>query len=275
MARKDEPEAFLFDVDAFESDNVVEAMTTEQVGAYIRLLCKAWREKPPGTIPDDDDILARWTRLPAKKWIANRDRVLAAFRFSDDDGRWHQKRMQQTYIELLEKHEQRSRSGKAGATKRWRNHSHAISSANGKRDGDSIADGMAKNSNQKSKVKDNSNSQTKVPSTQAVQFDQKEFGREDWEREAAEIARTLGPTTEDRRLLAQLAWLVCAGAPVTPEIRDAAEAVKALTDVGKRPNNPVAYLRACLDESLGVDYAKALLKLAPSRAKCAGVMEGV
>jgi uncharacterized protein YdaU (DUF1376 family) len=84
------PPYFSFYPADFAGDGVVEAMTTEQVGAYILLLCKAWAESPPGTIPDDDAVLARWTRLPVKRWRALKAGILAAF-VAGDDGRYYQK----------------------------------------------------------------------------------------------------------------------------------------------------------------------------------------
>ena len=68
MSRYDDPPYFPFYPDDFACDGKVEAMTTEEVGAYTLLLCKAWREDPPGSIPDDDRVRARWTRLTPDRW---------------------------------------------------------------------------------------------------------------------------------------------------------------------------------------------------------------
>lgn len=118
MATRNHPPAFPFYPDDFAADGVVEAMSTEAVGAYILILCKAWRENPVGTIPDDDKVLARWARLSSKAWASCRESVLAAF--SDgDDGRFHQKRMMAVYQEMLENSAKKGRAGKVGAQKRW------------------------------------------------------------------------------------------------------------------------------------------------------------
>ena len=99
MPKDNKPPGFLFYVDDFVSDGKVEAMTTEEVGAYILLLCKAWREEPPGSIPDDDRILARWARMDSERWSACRTGVLAAFTLGTD-ARWHQKRMRKEFQKL-------------------------------------------------------------------------------------------------------------------------------------------------------------------------------
>ena len=81
MPKTNHPPAFLFYPEDFSSDSKVEAMTTEEVGAYTLLLCKSWRESPPGSIPDDDVVLARWARLASDRWTVCRAAVLAAFSF--------------------------------------------------------------------------------------------------------------------------------------------------------------------------------------------------
>jgi len=54
---------FPFYPDDFAADAVVEMLSTTGIGCYALLLCKAWRESPPGTLPDDDRLLSRWSRL--------------------------------------------------------------------------------------------------------------------------------------------------------------------------------------------------------------------
>lgn len=255
MPKTEQLPAVLFYVDDFASDGIVEAMTTEQVGAYILLLCKAWREDPPGTIPDDDEVLARWSRLPAKKWIACRDRVLKAFTMID--GRWHQKRMKKEYQTQVENEAKRSAAGKRGSDARWKPNAMRPHS-------DGSATEMRKNANQ-TNSNGVSNNQSKVLPLTAAQFGLKEFADEDWKRELSEISRLVGDTTEDCRILGQLAWLVCAGAPITQQVRDAVETVKMQRDDGKPPDSPVAYLRGTLEKSVGKDTLAAMLKRAPPR----------
>lgn len=125
MTAREHPPAFMFYPDDFASDGVVEAMTTEEVGAYTLILCKAWRENPPGTIPSDDRILARWARLSARKWANCKSAVLAAFK-AGNDGRLHQRRMMAEFQALAEYKETRSKAGKQGAEKRWQSHSPGI-----------------------------------------------------------------------------------------------------------------------------------------------------
>jgi len=112
------PPYFPFFPADFASDGVVESMPTEGVGAYILLLCKAWSQSPAGTIPDDDDVLARWARLTPQRWAELRPAVLAAF-VRGKDGRFHQKRMKAEYAKLMKLLQSRSHGGRKTAAKRW------------------------------------------------------------------------------------------------------------------------------------------------------------
>ena len=114
---------FPFYPDDFSSDGKVEAMTTIEVGAYILLLCKAWKEKPRGTLPNDDKVLARYARLDPHDWSAAKPRVLSCFRLSPDETRWHQKRMMVEARKITERANRLRESGKIGAERRWGGHS--------------------------------------------------------------------------------------------------------------------------------------------------------
>lgn len=118
MPKDSTPPAFLLYVDDFSSDGIVEAMTTQEVGAYILLLCKAWREDPPGSIPTDDRVLARWARLTPDEWSVCRTGVLAAFTLGTDD-RLHQKRMRKEFAKLISAEKQRKESASRAARARW------------------------------------------------------------------------------------------------------------------------------------------------------------
>lgn len=111
------PPYFPFYVNDFAADDVVEAMTTEQVGAYALLLCKAWMQTPAGTVPADDAILARWARVSARTWDRIKSGVLAAFALGQD-GRYHQKRMEVEYAKLITTLEARSEGGRRSAEAR-------------------------------------------------------------------------------------------------------------------------------------------------------------
>lgn len=118
MPRDGHPPYFPFYPDDFASDGDVEAMSTAQVGAYMLLLCKAWREEPVGSVPDDDRRLARWARMTPEEWSEAKSAVLAPFALRTD-GRWHQPRMEREFMKLRESSRRRAEAGAVGAEKRW------------------------------------------------------------------------------------------------------------------------------------------------------------
>jgi uncharacterized protein YdaU (DUF1376 family) len=129
---------FPFYVNDFSADAKVEAMATIEVGAYILLLCKAWMETPPGTLPNNDRLLSRWARLPDDRWLEHKQYILAPFTL-ENDGRYHQKRMEKEHLKMLEIIEARKKAGKQGAKSRWQTH--------GKGNGKRMILPMAKHSN--------------------------------------------------------------------------------------------------------------------------------
>lgn len=112
------PPYFPFYPTDFAASGTVEAMTTEEVGAYILLLCKAWHETPPCSIPDDDRILARWTRLGDDGWTRCRSTVRACFVLRD--GRLYNPRLDREWRKLFEYRRSQSENGKKGAAVKHR-----------------------------------------------------------------------------------------------------------------------------------------------------------
>lgn len=121
------PPYFPFYVTDFAADPVVEAMSTEGVGAYILLLCKAWHQDPPASLPNTDRVLARYSRLTPDQWQEVKPEVTAAFSLGKDN-RWHQKRLRKEYAAFAEKSEKNKRA----ANKRWENERNATAYANAK-----------------------------------------------------------------------------------------------------------------------------------------------
>jgi len=66
-------------------------LKTIEHGAYMLLLITAWRTKN-GKLPDNDDLLARYTRLTKDKWRKIRP-ILEPF-FDIENGEWIQGRLQ-------------------------------------------------------------------------------------------------------------------------------------------------------------------------------------
>jgi len=103
---------FDFHAMRFVNSESVEAMTAEEVGQYILLICKAWLTQKDTTLPDDSIYLANVARV---KEVSKR--VLAKFPVVETQ--WGPRRRNDTlYGEWLLANE-RSESGRTAAQKRW------------------------------------------------------------------------------------------------------------------------------------------------------------
>ena len=105
----------------FLADDKVALMTTEEVGAYILLLCRAWQQERPGSLPNNDEFLAAWARLSELRWCQIKGRVMMPFWFNDSypGGEWVQKRMARDHAQVSETLKKRSEAGKTAAEARW------------------------------------------------------------------------------------------------------------------------------------------------------------
>ena len=135
--------AFLFYPEDFSADGKVEAMTTEQVGAYVLLLCKAWFEKPAGSVPNNDAILARWSRLEIEHFKQSREAILSPFTLNAD-GRLHQGRMVREFRKLQAAQAKREKAARTAAKARWKDDANGMRNAS-ESHSNSNATGMPKN----------------------------------------------------------------------------------------------------------------------------------
>lgn len=118
MPKFDRSPYFHFNPADFTADKNVLAMTAEEVGAYILLLCVAWHEEPAGTLPNDDRLLARWARLDDDRWAKAKPAILSAFK-SGSDGRLHQSRMKREFESLRRFQKEQSARNSRNAKARW------------------------------------------------------------------------------------------------------------------------------------------------------------
>lgn len=108
--------AFPLWTDAYLGDTT--HLTTIEHGAYLLLLIVAWRSKD-GALPDDENMLARYTKLRLNHWKKMRP-ILEPF-FVVKDGKWIQLRLK----DELESVKRLSNSQSRKAKGRWENDSKA------------------------------------------------------------------------------------------------------------------------------------------------------
>jgi uncharacterized protein YdaU (DUF1376 family) len=93
-------------------------LSTEEFGAYMRLMIAQWRSNG-NPLPNDEDRLARMAGLSGRAWKRVRS-VIADF-FTISDAGWSQKRVEKDFVEIIGKIEKNrlngSNGGKAKALK--------------------------------------------------------------------------------------------------------------------------------------------------------------
>jgi uncharacterized protein YdaU (DUF1376 family) len=93
------------------------AMTPEQKGAFIDLLAHAHQSRPPCTLPDDDDVLAKLSGLGAARWKKVGSLVRAQF-LRGPDGLLRNRKQWGIYQELLAYRDQKRQAGSRSAVVR-------------------------------------------------------------------------------------------------------------------------------------------------------------
>lgn len=93
-------------------------LSAAQHGAYLLLIMHYWQQ---GTLPDDDEQLARIARMTLAEWRRNRPIICAFF----GDG-WRHSRVDNEMAKAVAAYEKRSRAGQKGNAKRWSDRRNAI-----------------------------------------------------------------------------------------------------------------------------------------------------
>jgi hypothetical protein len=110
--------AFQFYPKQWLGDDKVMAMSWDARAMHMHLICIAWQQDPPCTLPDDDLMIRRWLGNP-KKWEDLRNQIFAAWKMVD--GRWIQKGL----LEQFERQTGYRESRKKGSDARWGNNAYA------------------------------------------------------------------------------------------------------------------------------------------------------
>lgn len=71
--------AFRFYPSDFVGSPDVQAMEPHEIGGYILLLCMAWNSDRHGYLPDDENLLRRWSKLTREQWAESRELILKKF----------------------------------------------------------------------------------------------------------------------------------------------------------------------------------------------------
>ena len=101
------------------NDEIVMGMSLAAQGAYLRLLCHAWRQTPPGTIPSHPDTIMRLCGATGDEWEQIKDEILEPWELDGD--RYKQKRLVQVWHEVRNESKSKSKLASKAASARWKN----------------------------------------------------------------------------------------------------------------------------------------------------------
>ena len=79
------------DVALFRDASIIDSITEQSLKAAIILWCVSWHQVPAGSLPDDDNALARWTGFGkhVSEWREIRDQALWKFVKCSDGRLYH------------------------------------------------------------------------------------------------------------------------------------------------------------------------------------------
>ena len=112
--KKNNRPAFQWYPRSYLGDGNILLMSWEARGMHVHLLCIAWHETPPGSLPNDDGILCKWLGHP-RRWSWLKQEIFRAWELRD--GRWYHEGL---LIELT-KQETYAHSRAVNSEKRWKN----------------------------------------------------------------------------------------------------------------------------------------------------------
>ena len=83
-------DGFMLNTERLMSSELLALHGNDVLGAALLLWCRAWKQRPAASLPDDDRVLAAFARLPLKKFREIKDAVMRGF-VKCNDGRLYHK----------------------------------------------------------------------------------------------------------------------------------------------------------------------------------------
>jgi uncharacterized protein YdaU (DUF1376 family) len=114
-------DGFMLNVERLMASELVAVSSHEVVAAALFLWCRAWKQRPAASLPDDDRILSSFCRLPLHRFRVLKAQVLRGF-VKCSDGRLYHRFLSADAVRAFEKKKaHRSRREKdAERLRKWR-----------------------------------------------------------------------------------------------------------------------------------------------------------
>ena len=82
-------DCFMLNVEKLMASELVALSSHEVVGAALFLWCRAWKQKPTASLPDDDRVNAAFARLPVARFKKLKAEIMRGFVKCDDGRLYH------------------------------------------------------------------------------------------------------------------------------------------------------------------------------------------
>jgi uncharacterized protein YdaU (DUF1376 family) len=114
-------DGFMLNVERLMASELVALSTHEEIAAALFLWCRAWKQHPAASLPDDDKVLASFARLPLARFKKIKGAALRGF-VRCSDGRLYHRVLAAEAINAFERKVafQRKRNSDAERLRKWR-----------------------------------------------------------------------------------------------------------------------------------------------------------
>lgn len=114
-------DGFMLNVERLMASELVALSSHEVIGAAVLLWCRAWKQRPAASLPNDDKVIAAFARMPMQRFRKLRDEVLRGFVLCND-GRLYHATLSREAVRAyeLKKAFRRKREADAERLRKWR-----------------------------------------------------------------------------------------------------------------------------------------------------------
>ena len=118
-------DGFMLNVERLMASELVALSSHEVIGAALMLWCRAWKQRPAASLPNDDKVIAAFARMPLPRFRRLRDEVLRGFTLCSD-GRLYHSTLAREAVNAYERKLafQRKRETEAERLRKWRSGKH-------------------------------------------------------------------------------------------------------------------------------------------------------
>lgn len=103
------------------ASELVALSSHEVIGAALLLWCRAWKQRPAASLPNDDNVIAAFARMPLPRFKKLREQILRGFVLCSDGRLYHRTLSKEAEVAFAKKLAfQRKRETDAERLRNWR-----------------------------------------------------------------------------------------------------------------------------------------------------------